>query len=84
MRGFPTQISGHGHTLLAELTVHYLQTQIQLMPPYDVYNTDGDSLEGTNWVSNLTEIVDSQSQILHGDKKAGGTSDIPGASRPGA
>lgn len=84
MRGFPMQISGHGHTLLAELAVHYLQTQIQLMAPYDVYNTDGDSLEGTSWVSNLTEIFDSQSQILHGDKKAGDTSDIPGVSKPGA
>lgn len=75
-----SQISAHGHTLLAELAVHYLQTQIQLMSPYDTYNTDEDLLDGVRWVSNLTEGIDSHSPAIHEDRKME-ISDVPGVSK---
>jgi hypothetical protein len=36
----PFQISHHGHSLLAELVVHYLQLQIAQMEDYDLYLDD--------------------------------------------
>jgi len=49
------QISHHGHSLLAELVVHYLQLQIAQMEEYDLY-LDGEEEESFDDDVELTDI----------------------------
>ncbi|KAJ9116720.1 hypothetical protein QFC20_000655 [Naganishia adeliensis] len=56
-------ISQHGHSLLAEMAIHYLQLQIQLLSPFDVHGADSDSYESvasTNSTSDSNETAEHQ------------------------
>lgn len=74
------QISRHGHTLLAEMAIHYLQMQIQLLSPFDVHSAEMDPIDAMAGTSLVVDLNSNDTAEYQETPPKPVLTDIPGVS----